>query len=75
VLLEHFRDFARVLTGTIREEAAAITRAVGRPVEYLRSSATRKEDVAKRIQAEHRFAGGLFCLLTCVEPCMKWFHG
>jgi hypothetical protein len=72
VLLEHFRDSARVLTGMIREAAAAITQAMGRPVRYLRFSATRKADVAKRIQAEHPCAGGLLRLLTCVEPCMTW---
>jgi hypothetical protein len=55
VLLAHFGDFARTLTDMIRDEAVATAEAAGRPVRCLRSSSVRKENVAKQIQAEHRW--------------------
>lgn len=72
VLLKNFGAFVESLTTMIRDEALAVTEAIGRPVRYLESSTIRKEDVAKQIQAEHPVKAGLVCLLTCVEPCMTW---
>jgi hypothetical protein len=45
---------------------------LGRPVRYLVSGATRKEEVARGILAEDPVESGLICVLKCVEPCMSF---
>ena len=58
-----------------RVKAAAFAEAkrLSRPVEYLESPKTSKEDLAKKLLARHPLAEpGLVCLFKAVEPCMSF---
>lgn len=47
-------------------------RALGRPVQYLPSSQSSKEDLARSIQAKSPVESGLICVLSTVEPCTSF---
>lgn len=68
-------DYSSFVTSTSeRVKTAAYEEAVGqgRPVQYLQSAATSKEDLARRLLAEHPIDEGLICVLSAVEPCMSF---
>lgn len=69
VLLKNFRAFAERLTTGLKAQAEHLAAATGRPLAYLPSSATSKEDYVRAIQARDAIADGLICILACVEPC------
>lgn len=71
-LLKEFETFVRDFTGILRDVALASVMRLGRPTQYLESSAVRKEDVALSLLKEHPIDDGIVCLLSCVEPCMTW---
>ena len=48
---------------------------LGRPVVYLRSSSTCKEEVALKIAQKDGVKEGLVCVLSAVEPCMSFLIG
>lgn len=75
VLLKDFKKYAQHCTQTIREATAALALATGRPLEYLASGATRKEDLAREIAVRDHVQSGLICVLTCVEPCYSFEVG
>ena len=72
VLLKDFREWAQALTDTVRAATEMFARDAGRPVIYLYSSQTRKEDRIREIAAKDRIVQGLIAVLTCVEPCFTW---
>lgn len=72
VLLKDFREYAMGITDRVRAATTALAGASGRPVVYLRSSAARKEDVAREIARRDGVEQGLICVLTCVEPCWSY---
>src|SRR5262249_19271534 len=59
---------------TSKLSAASLASAVRlkRPVVYLSSATTRKEDVARRVLAETPVKEGLICVLKAVEPCKTY---
>ena len=69
ILLKEFGDRAQAMTARLKEASLAEAGRLGRPVEYLPSAATRKEDVARAIAERDGVTEGLVCVLTCVEPC------
>lgn len=75
VLLKEFKDYALSLTDGIREATQRLADAAGRPLLYLPSSSTRKEDVAREIAEREGITAGLVCVLTCVEPCATFTVG
>lgn len=72
VLLKEFGEFAQGMTKQIVEQSEAVAEKSGRPFRYLPSSSARKEDVARRLLAEHPTDVGLICVLKCVEPCQSF---
>ena len=50
---------------------ASIAEAIsaGRPVQYLRSAGTSKEEIARRIAKEQQITQGTVCILISVQPC------
>lgn len=72
VRLLDFRNF--VLRTTERVKAASLAEANdhGRPVRYLDSPNVSKEDLARKILAEHPVEQGLICVFTALEPCMTF---
>jgi hypothetical protein len=69
VLFKDFGKFAEGLSNEVKEHAKAYAQERGRPLIYLPSATTSKEDTARRIMKEDRIQEGLICVLTCVEPC------
>lgn len=72
VLLKDFGEHAAAMTQQLMEASLAEAQRLERPVKYLPSAATRKEDVARRILREHPVGEGLICVLRSVEPCMSY---
>lgn len=72
VLLKDFALFVAKVTQQIKDAALAIPQKAGRPIVYLQSADTRKEDVARGIAERDGITNGLICTLTCVEPCKSF---
>jgi hypothetical protein len=73
VLWKDFKTFAVGLTDRVRQAGAALAQKHGRPVIYLPSSRTSKEEIALEIKERQRVGSGLVAVLSCVEPCRTWF--
>jgi hypothetical protein len=69
VLLKEFGSFAQGLSDRLKEASCRRALAVGRPVQYLQSSKTDKEAIARKIATKDKITEGLIAVLTCVEPC------
>jgi hypothetical protein len=72
VLLKNFGTHAEAMTKPLMEASLGAAERLGRPVVYLPSAATRKEDVAQRVLREQPVKQGLICVLKSVEPCMSF---
>ena len=72
VRLLDFKRFVTTTTERIRQAGLAEARELERPVRYLQSPNINKEDLARRLLAEHPIEQGLICVLTAVEPCMTF---
>ena len=59
VLLMNFAEHALTLTEQLKDASLALARQIGRPVQYLTSAASNKEDVARRIAARDHIEQGL----------------
>jgi len=73
VLWKDFKRLATDLTGRVRGAAEKLAVGQRRPMIYLPSSRTRKEEVARQIQQRDKVRRGLIAVLSCVEPCHTWF--
>ena len=69
VLLKDFGAHAQKVSEIVKAGALEAMESAGRPVRYLNSSRTDKEQVARGIAAEDHIEEGPVCALTCVEPC------
>lgn len=68
-------DFGKYVQKTSEAvKAAALREAIDgdRPIRYLMSSKTDKEDLSHQLLAEHPVEAGLVCAFTVVEPCMSF---
>jgi hypothetical protein len=72
ILLKDFTGYAKGLTAELRGTIETLAREAGRPVIYLNSTATSKEDYAREIARQDRVSKGLICVLSCVEPCFSY---
>jgi hypothetical protein len=72
VRLLDFRKFVLATTERVKEASLAEARRLERPLRYLESSTVNKEELARRLLAEHPVERGLICVLTAVEPCMTF---
>lgn len=72
VLYKDFTTFAQRLTARVRAHAEALAGDTGRPLQYLPSSSTSKEDLARTIATRDGVTEGLICILACVEPCQSF---
>jgi hypothetical protein len=72
VRLLDFRKFALATTERVKEASLAEACRLDRPIRYLESSTVNKEELARRLLAEHPVEQGLLCVLTAVEPCMTF---
>jgi hypothetical protein len=73
VRLLDFKKYVVETSERVREAALAEAARGGRPVRYLASSGTSKEDLARELLTEHPLdKPGLICALKVVEPCMSF---
>src|SRR5438128_6027017 len=73
VLWKDFKTFATPLGARVRQAAVDLAARHHRPMIYLNSSRTRKEDEARKIQQRDKIELGLIAVFSCVEPCRTWF--
>ena len=69
VLLKEFAVFVLERTRRLRESTLAMAEGAGRPLIYLPSSQTSKEETARAIAESDGVRDGLICVLSAVEPC------
>jgi len=72
VLLKDFGAWAAVMTEGLKEASCAIAKEQNRPMVYVPSSDTDKDELACKIAAKDGITEGLVAILTCVEPCMSF---
>jgi len=73
VRLLDFGGFALKTSGSVKAAAVAEAQRRDRPILYLESSRTSKEDLARRLLADHPlYKPGLICVFKAVEPCMSF---
>ena len=72
VLNKEFGAHAEKITERVKEASLAEAAKWQRPVRYLASSKTSKEDVARSIAAKEGIRSGPVCVLTSVEPCWSY---
>jgi hypothetical protein len=72
VYLKHFVQHAKQMTQMLIEGSLSQAEKAGRPVEYLPSSKTSKEELAREILKDGPVQKGLICVLKCVEPCVTF---
>ena len=73
ILYKDFKQFATELTQRIKNAALHLAEVAGRPFEYLASSLTRKETLAREIIQRDRLQEGLIGVFGCVEPCRTYY--
>src|SRR6267143_933257 len=69
---KHFGAFAEQVSNRIKAHAEVLAAQAGRPFLYLASAKQVKEAVARDILVRDRITDGLFCILSCVEPCQSF---
>lgn len=72
VLLKDFGAFVELKSELLKSSCMDAAHKLGRPIQYLPSSQTSKEDLADSIAKADKITEGMICLLTCVEPCMSY---
>lgn len=70
ILLKDFGDFAQAATERLKSATEEHAERLGRPVVYLTSAQTSKEEVALRVAERDGVTEGLVCVIKCVEPCV-----
>ena len=69
ILLKDFKEWSVALTDRIRRASLELAGVRQRPVIYLYSCHTDKEEIARDIAKRDGITDGLICVLTCVESC------
>ena len=72
VLLKDFGTFVDQTTKRLRAASLAAALEWNRPVLYVRSPKSSKEEIAREIARRDNVREGLICVLKCVEPCMSF---
>jgi hypothetical protein len=72
VFLTEFGPYAERATEELKEVSLQAARDAGRPIRYLTSPKTDKQDLAQRIAREDGVTEGLIAILTCVEVCRSY---
>ena len=69
MLLKDFGAHVNRISEQVKEAALRCVQEIGRPVQYLQSSKTDKEEIARSVARQQKITQGPVCALTCVEPC------
>ncbi|MCI0616119.1 hypothetical protein L0244_24310 [bacterium] len=69
VLLKDFGTYSQEITEQIREASHELAEKANRPLIYVSSPQTNKEEIALKVLSDNPIETGLICMLSCVEPC------
>jgi hypothetical protein len=72
VLWKDFKTFASGLTQRIRQAAADLAQKAQRPLLYLPSSQSSKDELARTIAQRDQVGSGLVAIFSCLEPCRTY---
>jgi len=72
VLLKDFAEHAAEITKKIKTATKEMIQQASRPLHYLPSSRTSKEEMARKIADDDGIKEGPVCVLTAVEPCNSY---
>lgn len=72
VLLKEFGRHVEETSQLVKAASLEGAKRTGRPVQFLRSSHTSKEEIAREIADRDGIDTGLVCVLTSVEPCWSY---
>lgn len=72
ILLKEFPEVAKAKTERLKTASLARAEETGRPVVYLPSARTSKEETAREIAERDGIREGLVVVLTCLEPCRSF---
>jgi hypothetical protein len=72
VRLLDFKDYALQTSESVKRAALSEAAELDRPVRYLQSASTSKEDLARRLLEEHPVERGLVCAFTTLETGMSF---
>lgn len=72
VKIKDFGPYVRETTEKVCQASEAAAEVAGRPVIYLASTATSKEEAAREVMQRDGVTEGLVCVLRCVEPCISY---
>lgn len=72
VLAKDFKPFALGISAQVRAGVEQVATTAGRPIVYLRSWATDKEQLARQLARRDGVEGGLIGVLACVERCQTF---
>jgi hypothetical protein len=72
ILLKEFKDYALAATARLKEASLGHARETDRPIIYLPSPKTSKEEAARKIAERDGIKDGLVAVFTCVEPCLTY---
>lgn len=70
ILLKDFYTWSSEITKNIRFACEEQAKTLDIPMYYLRSSATDKEELARKIMTERKIETGPICMFSVVEPCI-----
>jgi len=70
ILLKQFGSWAQTMTEQLKRISCQAARDQARPIIYLPSAKTDKDQLARQIAAKDGITNGLVAILTSVEPCM-----
>ena len=69
VLLKDFGTHVERVSQRLKQASLAGAECTGRPIQYLPSAGTSKEEIARGIALQDNIESGLICVLKAVEPC------
>jgi hypothetical protein len=72
VLLKDFGQWAQRMTEQLKQASCQAARDQNRPIVYLPSARSDKEETARKIAAKDGLTTGLVAIWTCLEPCKSF---
>lgn len=72
VLLKYFKAHVLEISARVKAATEALSGRCNRPIEYLRSSQCRKDELAREIARRDSISQGLITIFSVVEPCWSY---
>lgn len=72
VLLKEFKSYTQSVTEQLKEASCEVADRQKRPIQYLPSSKTDKEALARKIAEKDHITEGLIAVFSCVELCQSF---